>query len=130
LTTLLGFVNLTLSDALPSTVEIKNVSGTSFTGEIQGQGADCTVIGNTFSCDPMSLNEPFEFAIGSATVEFNLGFSVSLSGTMQDPDNMSALMTADIATCSDTDNISCALLSTLGGVSLPCTVSLTGDASL
>lgn len=127
LTGALSLAGMSLTDVLPDTVKISNATASSFSGEIRGQTATCIVTGNTFNCGQINLTEPF--AVSQFNIAFDLTFSVGLSGIMSDTENMDMTMTADVASCTDTDGFSCSLLSTFG-VTIPCVVSMTGEASL
>ena len=122
----LALASMTLADVLPDTLEVLSTTASSFEGEIQGQIATCAVVGNTFNCGEISLVEPF--AIPNVAT-FELAFTVALSGTLQDTQNMDISLLGDISTCTDTDGISCNLLAAFG-VTIPCIVGLDGEASL
>ena len=94
---------------------------------LRGNGCSSTTClnGSQFSCGSITTIETFDLSPGlSGTIDIEM--AVSLNGAMSDTENMDLDLGLDVVSC---DGASCSLLSFIG-LSIPCSVQLTGSASL
>ena len=123
---ILTTLGMGIGDILPEGFDVSGVGVSSFTGSMAGSSTTCALTGANFSCGSITTTETFDLSQAGLSGSIDIEMAVSLNGAMSDSENMDLDLGLDVVSC---DGASCSLLSFIG-LSIPCSVQLTGSASL
>ena len=123
---ILTTLGMGIGDILPEGFDVSGVGMSSFTGSMSGSSTTCALTGANFSCGAITTTETFDLSQAGLSGTIDIEMAVSLDGTMNDAENMDLDLGLDVVSC---DGTSCSLLSFIG-LSIPCSVEVTGTASL
>ena len=115
-----------IGDIIPEGFDVSGVGSASFTGSMSGSSTTCTLTGGNFSCGSITTTETFDLSQAGLSGTIDIEMEVSLDGMMSDAENMELDLGLDVVSC---NGASCSLLSFIG-LSIPCSVEVTGTATL
>ena len=115
-----------IADILPEGFDVTGVGAASFTGSMSGSSTTCALTGANFSCGSLTTTETFDLSQAGLSGTIDIEMAVGLNGTMSDTENMDLALNLDVVSCT---GASCSFLPLIG-LTIPCSVGLTGTASL
>ena len=114
-----------IEDILPEGFDVTGVSAASFTGSMSGSSTTCSLVAN-FSCGSLTTTESFDLSQAGLSGSIDIEMAVGLNGTMSDTENMDLALSLDVVSCTG----GLLFVSATHCLSIPCSVGLTGTASL